>query len=155
VKSTHGTLESEEILDLGEHVYSYVGRCEPAYSACAIAYQADESVVAQFSPFDTGGLAQGHIHCTPGPMNAASMRNLVRRNSWSAADFLPKFLAWGRSAFAQPRDYVEGSVEPTVMVTTEIARGGQNAPRAWTWEARLRKESAHRAPLAPVQLVME
>jgi hypothetical protein len=137
--SSAGTLKSERALGLGESVYFYVNAAHPKYGHSVILFRADRGARGRFarvSPFDTGGLAQGHIRLTA-PLGEMGLRELLLRNSWDLEEYKLAWWSWVSRAFTRPDFYVlehRPAVHPAAEVVLESC-----SSQAWYWELRILK----------------
>lgn len=132
------TLQSEGILELDRSIYYGIGRNSPEFGETVAMFQPLEtfgSHSAVTTPFDTGGLAQGHIMLRPGSPPAA---DVVQRSNVSIDQHQRRLNDWIDAAYP-PGDYRadEASSRPADSPVAAIQLTAATDDRGWTWEGRI------------------
>lgn len=149
------TKTAEETLGLKRSVYYYVGRCHPDYGELVVAHTeraSAEPTDIEVTPFDTGGLALGHVR-TLYPMGMDERRTLVRECTYYWDGYRPPMTSWLQSAFETPIEYVLGTPPKEPAVAAVVVDGDQD--RTWTWEGRVEARDYGGPPLAPSKIVVK
>lgn len=141
--SRGATAAAEEGLALAPSAYWYLCRSDLRFGFVVFLWRvqranpllADDGAVA---PFDTGGLWHGHIQ-TALILSESERQQFVSRHSRPVYRWLPELTSWLDRNYASPGDYVIG-VPPRAGLAGIVYDGRNEAP-AWTWEARLHKDS--------------
>jgi hypothetical protein len=143
VPPSETTTAAETGLGIPPSWYWYVARTETAFgrtlsfwSTAVDPWLADERGVC---PFDTGGLWHGFIKTKPPLANGAKKKELFGRYDLILSGWGPKFHLYLRESYTAPEDYVHGQC-PTKRLP-EILPVPENSSRAWTWEARVRRDA--------------
>lgn len=149
------TKKAEESLSLQRSVYYYVGRCNPDFGELVVAHT-DRSHAApreiEVTPFDTGGLALGHIQ-TLRPMDADGRRNLVRDHTYTWDGYVAPIDSWLGTAFASSEDYIRG-VPPRQPAVADVPID-RDEDRTWTWEGRVEARDYGGPPIRPAKIIVK
>jgi len=143
VPPSQSTTTAETGLGIPPSWYWYVARTETVFgrtlsfwSTAAEPWLADERGVC---PFDTGGLWHGFIKTRPPLADVAEKRELFGRYDLILSGWGPKFHLYLRENYPAPQAYVHGQYP--AKGPTEILPAPENTSRAWTWEARVRRDA--------------
>ncbi|MGJ4844837.1 hypothetical protein [Leifsonia sp. Le1] len=154
LRSGNTTRESELTLGIGRNIYYYVGACHPDFGLYVASYGAHTSAAISatvLSPFDTGGLAQGHVALST-PIEPAA---LVKRESYNVGDYQSRFNDWVAAAYETRNDYPSG-VRPGSLISPEIdLAAADNDGRAWIWEGRITALDLPSAPMLPTAVFFQ
>lgn len=146
--SSGTTLDSEALLRLPRSVYYGVGRNSPAFGKTIAMFDPVISSGAHgaiTTPFDTGGLAQEHIHLRPGSptpadvvddANVPAETHQAALNEWISGAYPPGDYRLDRRR-SRPR---ESPVAAIVLTDDTDDRG-------WTWEGRILAQDYAPMPL--------
>lgn len=140
------TNHAEHALGWDHHVYFFVGRPHPDYSASVTVYPQPALGAADWAvtPFDTGGMLKGHI-ATRHPLDEAARVGLIEH--WTRRD--PSYAGeqdrWIDTAFTSRDGYVRSEI-PVSHVVPEIDIE-HNSDHSWTWEGRLPSVSYTTPPM--------
>lgn len=144
VPPSESTTLAETGLGISPSWYWYVARTENVFgrmlsfwSPATSTWVADERGVC---PFDTGGLWHGFIRTNPVLVEGAQKKALFSRYDLVLSDWEPKFRLYLQENYSTAQDYIHGRC-PTKR-PTEILPDPENASRAWTWEVRVRRDTA-------------
>lgn len=137
------TTAAEAGLGISPSWYWYVARTETVFgrtlsfwSTAAEPWHADERGIC---PFDTGGLWHGFIKTRPPLADGAKKKELFGHYDLVLSGWGPKFHLYLRESYTAPGDYVHGQYP--AKGPAEILPAPENASRAWTWEARVRRDA--------------
>ncbi len=150
------TRTSEEVLEFDRpHVYWYLLYVDPDYREAIILSSVSgdsPNEAPRLSPFDTGGVAAGHI---PLPEPLTSPADFVRRYTYSWAAGLTEFGGWLERAYRRPSDYWDATraVRPLEGMTS-IDLMTCTSSKAWAWESRLPLELADRSSTIHHETIM-
>ena len=142
------TAAAEDGLGLGRCVYFYVGRCEPDFSYCVIAYRASVDCPGQISPFDTGGLFYDWMISG---LDLEEKRQLIADHTYDAAGYRDEFRRWILDSFDSVAVYIKGELPPRIGLVPGFV--GARA-KDWTWEARIPRDGLPAAGLHAVTAFM-
>lgn len=123
-------------------VYWYLMAVDPDYrEGIILSVVTEEGDRPRLSPFDTGGVASGHVVWRPASMKADEM---VRLNTFAWSPGATSFVDWVRSAFTRVHDYWNRTtlIRPTACYVDAIDLTACEDARSWTWEARLERSAA-------------
>lgn len=147
LRQSEATAESERILDLDPSIYFYVNAPHPHFGQQIAIFSVDDvddSRYVRVTPFDTGGLALGHIPLRPDAVEV-NHRVFVQKFSFEIDEYWVDFLTWVRAAYRRFANYVE-SRRPSHHFVSEIDLDHCSSSQAWFWEARM-----HRMRVLPVR----
>jgi hypothetical protein len=142
------TLDAENMLDLGHCLYFYAGRACRNYGDIAFAFApgSESNHSGSATPFDTGGLAFGHIRASlpdhsPTTLSQFTRESLLELSAWR--DAFARFLA---AYFPHPSAY--WTRRPYMPDPDGIFENPDNSWRAWTFEIRFRESQCIQARMA-------
>ncbi|OII21859.1 hypothetical protein BIV01_17710 [Curtobacterium sp. MCBA15_013] len=146
--SSPKTIASEQLLRLERSIYYGIGRNSPAFGEIVALFEPLEehgSHAGVTTPFDTGGLAQGHIHLRPPVSNPAE----VVSDANVAIDRHQDALNGWIDATYPPGDYRadEDGSRPTESSVPAIVLTPDTDDRGWTWEGRIDARDYDQLPL--------
>jgi hypothetical protein len=146
--SSPKTVASEEALKLERSIYYGIGRNSPAFGETIALFDPLNDAGAHAgvtTPFDTGGLAQNHIHLQP---SAPPVDEVVRDANVPIAEHQASLNAWIKDAYP-PGDYRadEEHSRPTASPVSAILLTADTDDRGWTWEGRIAANDYDQLPL--------
>ena len=154
LRSGETTRDSEIILGIDRNVYYYLGSCHPDFGLFVATFgehSPDAVPATAVSPFDTGGIAQGHIPLTTPILPKA----LVKRDSYKVGAYQANFNAWVSAAYPARDDYPTPQ-RPKFVVSPEIdLAAAEDDGRAWMWEGRVAARDLSAPPLKPTAVFFQ
>lgn len=152
IQTSAGTKFSEKALGFAESVYFYVNAADPAYGDSVVLFRPTKKSVgtyARVSPFDTGGVAQGHVAFVA-PFSLDGLRHLVNGQSFELRDYVAFWAQWAIDAYRRLNMYVEGS-RPRFHSVPEVDLN-KCTSQGWLWEVRLMKARYTEYSVKPMKL---
>lgn len=135
--SSPKTLESEQTLGLDRSLYFFVGRIlpGPAGGSC-FAFDPSRELHHQgaATPFDTGGIAQGHIRSILPDSQSVTLQTFVQGSSFTLQRWRKRLAVYLAAYFGTPQGYLENQ-PPLRCDPEQIFRLNVDC-RSWTWEVR-------------------
>jgi hypothetical protein len=126
-------------LGLPPSLYWYVFRTDEDFGHIVFLWETTGDLVATdgaVTPFDTGGVWQGHITTDPA-LDPEVRSRFVAVHSRPVSEWLETLQLWIRANYSGTAGYVLG--EPPRIGVPGIVYDSRNQARAWTWEARIEK----------------
>jgi hypothetical protein len=130
--------KAETELDLGDSLYFFAGHACPDFGDLVLAYEPDmaDSAEGSATPFDTGGLSEGHVQAqaldTGEEKAAYTRRHLVELRTWR--EDVEAYIA---EYFPSKEAYVKGGKPSRNDPSGRLHHPENHDRRAWTWEIRL------------------
>jgi hypothetical protein len=154
--SSPKTLEAERILGLQRSIYYGIGRNSPEFGELVAVFEplTTPPPAAETNPFDTGGVAHGHIPLTPGALPPA---DILRNSLVPVEAHQAELRQWSTAAYTNPSDYrLRGEASrPGFVTTSAIDLGATVDDRAWTWEGRIPADEYRDPPLTVRKLFIK
>lgn len=137
---THIARATEASYNLGNCLYFYAGHACPEFGDVVLlfdSHMADQENGGSATPFDTGGLHEGHINV---PSLAESDRSAYCDSHSRALNrWLSEAEIYIENHFESPAAYVLGARPLTDDPTGRLLQP-DNSRRAWTWEVRIHRD---------------
>lgn len=135
------TAKAEAMLWAGnQYVYYGIGRNSPEFGDYVAVFAAieDGTISGAVAPFDTGGVALGHISLSNPSVDAPA--DVVHRHAIPLQSHQAALRAWITDSFHPSSDYLseDRAVTPEKPFAPEISMSRRADPRRWAWEGRLR-----------------
>jgi hypothetical protein len=101
------TRSAENILDLNCSAYFYAGRAHPDFGIVALAFErsCEEDHTGTATPFDTGGLAGGHIDSNLPDRHPETLRAFIQASMEQLKDWRQAFTQFLAAYFSPISDY--------------------------------------------------
>lgn len=129
---------AEKTLALDSKSYFSLGSSSPDYGLHIITFRVTERLLSTgvtFTPFDSGGLAKGHIAGTA-RMSVAERVSLLERHTYDVESYASRLESWLSKEYGRVTEYILGDPPQNLLVDEFHKIEGQD-PRAWFWEAQL------------------
>jgi hypothetical protein len=130
--------KAEAAFELGDCLYFFAGHACPDFGDLVLSYSSDMADAEEGSatPFDTGGLSEGHIHADA--LDGGEPRApYVRRHTTELQTWRSQAAGYLVEHFPSEAAYVAGAVPSRNDSSGRLQHPKNNDRRAWTWEVRI------------------
>jgi hypothetical protein len=154
IEPSRDTAWSERKLGMQASTYFYVARCVPEFGDGIALFRAPRDRLAgHVVPFDTGGLAQGHVRIKQVGARKMTPADVYRDSRIELKNAVATFVEWIESSFRGVADYVRGT-QPSRPRVADIVIGSKTDARAWTWEVSVPRAETRARELVPERIVV-
>lgn len=134
---------AEAALGIAPSWYWYISRTAESFGRTVFFWKAQEDGWGEAErgvcPFDTGGLWHRYIATSPRDLDESARTALFAKYDRCLPGWVPTFHGYIQDNYEGLADYILGE-RPRQAIPEILMDGSSNDSRAWTWEARVRRD---------------